>query len=121
MKKLTRYILILHTAIFLLLVSHFTVQACLSWFWYRDVDGDGLGDPNNTTTTACGASAPAGYVANNLDSNDSNIDAPVWYSTTDQVFSVNTGVAPQIIFSEDSTAYVMIVSFATSKLSVLKK
>jgi hypothetical protein len=37
--------------------------------YYRDADGDGYGDPNNTAT---GAGPPAGYVADHTDWNDHN-------------------------------------------------
>lgn len=38
--------------------------------YYRDADGDGLGDAA-TTTSVCSNSAPSGYVTNNSDTNDS--------------------------------------------------
>ncbi|MFM7201891.1 MAG: MopE-related protein [Myxococcota bacterium] len=45
------------------------VDEGVSLLFYADVDGDTYGDPN---ATAQGCSAPAGYVSNNLDCNDSS-------------------------------------------------
>ncbi len=39
---------------------------------YRDADGDGYGNPNESITNAACASAPAGYVFDNTDFNDNN-------------------------------------------------
>jgi large repetitive protein len=43
----------------------------LSTTFYADLDSDGFGDANNTTT-AIGCIPPGGYVSNQLDCNDSN-------------------------------------------------
>lgn len=48
-----------------------TVQSG-SYIYYRDADGDGFGDPNNSITS-CNATAPEGYVTNNSDCNDSMV------------------------------------------------
>lgn len=53
--------------------------------WYFDGDGDGLGNPYNTTTTT-GYLAPLNYVANNNDCNDTDasIGLPrIWYIDED--------------------------------------
>ncbi len=51
--------------------------------WYRDADGDGLGNPNISRT---GKSKPYGYVSNNLDCDDSNASIKgkqAWYRDAD--------------------------------------
>jgi hypothetical protein len=40
--------------------------------FYRDADGDGLCDPNNTIL-ACSSTPPPGYVDNSRDTNDTPI------------------------------------------------
>ncbi len=40
--------------------------------YYRDIDGDGFGDPNDVVFACDTNIAPAGYVSNNLDCNDSS-------------------------------------------------
>ena len=54
--------------------------------WYDDDDGDGFGDPGNTTT-AC--AAPSGYTANATDCDDGDADihpgaTEIWYDGVDQ-------------------------------------
>lgn len=42
--------------------------------FYQDSDGDGFGNPAVTVTGSCGSSAPSGYVADNTDCNDANVN-----------------------------------------------
>jgi hypothetical protein len=56
-------------------VGQCTCPACTTGacqLFYRDSDGDGQGDPGNTRV-ACAGSPPAGYVANNSDCDDNNM------------------------------------------------
>ena len=41
--------------------------------WYADVDGDGYGDPNARLSVCANATAPAGYVTNSTDCDDTNL------------------------------------------------
>jgi hypothetical protein len=43
--------------------------------WYRDADGDGLGDPN-TKVNVCSSTPPAGFAANNRDTDDTPVSVP---------------------------------------------
>ncbi len=56
------------------LVSFASVACNNPKTFYKDVDGDGYGDPNNSISISC--TPPAGYVRNNLDCDDS--DATVY-------------------------------------------
>ncbi len=58
-------------------VGQCTCPACSTGacqLFYKDGDGDGQGDPNNTKV-ACAGSPPAGYVTNNSDCDDGNANA----------------------------------------------
>ncbi len=49
--------------------SGITVRIPARITYYRDADNDGFGDPNNSTG-ACSSVAPAGYVSNSIDCDD---------------------------------------------------
>ncbi len=70
----------------------YTVSATVTpaTVWYKDYDGDGWGSPTNTTTT-CGSTAPATFVSNNGDCNDSS------YSSTT---IASLGSSPSVSYSD---------------------
>ncbi|MCY1031921.1 MopE-related protein [Corallococcus sp. BB11-1] len=76
--------------------------------WYRDADGDGYGNPNNSTD-AC--SRPSGYVSNASDCNDSNSSVrPGATEYCDGVDnncngSTDEGVKPTWYFDSDGDGY----------------
>ncbi len=62
--------------------------------WYRDMDGDGFGNPANSIM-AC--ALPMGYVPNNSDCNDNNaLEKPgqVWYKDSDNDGYAENGAMP---------------------------
>ncbi len=55
-------------------------QPCTEKTWYRDADGDGLGDPN-VSKKAC--EQPTGYVSNSNDTDDTPCTEQTWYRDAD--------------------------------------
>ena len=54
--------------------------------FYRDADGDGFGNPGNTTEPLCQLTPPVGYVATSTDCNDGNAlinPNTIWYLDAD--------------------------------------
>jgi ELWxxDGT repeat protein len=60
-------------------------EGCDEFVWYRDYDGDGFGDPENSITTSSDV-PPDGYVADNTDCNDLDdyVYPGKWYIDFDQ-------------------------------------
>jgi hypothetical protein len=102
----------------LLGTSQLYAQPCTST-WYRDSDLDGFGTSATTLTTACGAAAPAGYVANRLDCNDALANAKVWYPLETEVYNA-VAIDPRISIASDGTPFVMFVDYNLSRLTVAK-
>ena len=70
--------------------------------FYRDLDGDGFGNPGNATAPLCQLNPPAGYVANSSDCNDTNAQInpnTIWYLDADgDLFGdPNSPSAPQCV------------------------
>jgi hypothetical protein len=77
--------------------------------FYRDLDGDGFGNPGNATAPLCQLNPPAGYVANSSDCNDTNAQInpnTIWYldADGDGFGDPNSPSAPQCV---QPTGYVL--------------
>ncbi|MFA6027529.1 MAG: hypothetical protein WC752_01245 [Patescibacteria group bacterium] len=69
--------------------------------YYYDYDGDGKGNPLNTTSL-CSATAPAGYVTDNTDTND----------------DIATSTISDISFNEDNTSTITLSTYFTQRESL---
>lgn len=90
MKYLTFSVLLLLGTV--LLISSCKEDECLETTWYEDADGDGLGNPD-VSESAC--DQPAGYVADNSDTDDTG-------------GSTTTGTTPTSAFDDFNSDAVMV-------------
>lgn len=100
--KYIAYTILLFTLSGLVIMSCDNEDDCVETIWYEDADGDGLGNPD-VSQSAC--TQPAGYVADNTDTDDSGS------SSTD-------GSTPVSAFDEFNSDAVTI-SFDGSEVTIV--
>lgn len=65
-------VMLLVVAVFIIGPACYEDPPNQEYAWYPDVDQDGYGDASATPISATNSNAPAGYVTNNVDCNDSD-------------------------------------------------
>jgi hypothetical protein len=83
--------------------------------WYRDQDGDGLG---NTLITQNDCEKPSGYVSNKLDCDDNTVNAVAWETAGGVDFASGY---PVVTIDNNNTPYLLFADPANGSQATVKK